>query len=97
MDAATIISIVTLVVTLVLGFLSKKITWINNKMIPLQNLCIGIIASIIYYLMTKDLDLTIVAIGIGTGGAYDLLKSLKELLQGTELYNKLVSKFKKGE
>lgn len=92
MDAATIISLVTALVTLLLGFLSKKSEWVNNKLIPLQNFLVGLIASIIYYLITKDLDLTIVAIGIGTGGAYDLLKSLKELIQDTDFYKKLVFK-----
>jgi len=62
MDANTIVQIVTLLVTLVLGIISKKIPKINNKMIPIQNVCIGIISSIIYYCITKDLDLTIVAI-----------------------------------
>lgn len=62
MEADTIVQLVTLLVTLILGIISKKIPKINNKMIPIQNLCIGIISSIIYYSITKDLDLTIVAI-----------------------------------
>lgn len=92
MDAETIIYLVTIIVTLVLGYFSKKSSWINNKLIPLQNFCIGIISAIIYYLITKDFSVTVAAIGIGTGGAYDLLKSVKLLIQDTNWYKKLMDK-----
>ena len=92
MDATTIIQIVTLAVTLLLGIISKKHPSINNKMIPIQNLCIGIISSVIYYFITKDINLVIVAIGVGAGGAYDLIKNTYELLKDKEWFQKLIGK-----
>ena len=46
MDFNTIMQIVTILVTLVLGLISKKSTLINNKLIPIQNLAIGLIMAI---------------------------------------------------
>ena len=80
MELSTIIGIVTIFVTLVCGIIAKKVSWFNNKLIPIQNLLIGIIAGSIYYYMTKDLNLTIMTIGLGTGGAYDIVNNLKKLL-----------------
>jgi hypothetical protein len=84
MELSTIISIVTFIVTFSLGLISKKSTYVKNHLIPLQNLCIGIIASIIYYIITKDINLTIVAVGIGTGGVYDVLHNIQKLIEGDE-------------
>ena len=93
MDIQTVITLVTILVTLVLGKISKESTFVNNKIIPIQNLCIGIIASIIYYCMTKDFNAVIVAVGIGTGGAYDLVHNLKLLVQDQQWYKDFVEKF----
>lgn len=82
MEIATIISIVTVIVTFVCGLIAKKVSWFNNKLIPIQNLAIGIIAGVIYYIITKDLNLVIMTVGLGTGGAYDILSNIKKLLEG---------------
>jgi hypothetical protein len=84
MELSTIISIVTFIVTFVLGIISKKSSYVKNHLIPIQNLAIGIIASIIYYIITRDINLTIVAVGIGTGGVYDVLHNFQKLLEGDE-------------
>lgn len=84
MEIGTIISLVTIVVTFVCGLIAKKVSWFNNKLIPIQNLAIGIIAGVIYYLMTKDISLVITGVGLGTGGAYDLGKNLLMLMKGEE-------------
>lgn len=84
MDISTIITIVTVVVTFICGLIAKKVSWFNNKLIPIQNLLIGIIAGVIYYLITKDINMVIVTVGLGTGGAYDLVYNLKKLLEGSE-------------
>lgn len=81
MEIATIISIVTIIVTFVCGLIAKKVSWFNNKLIPIQNLAIGIIAGIIYYIITKDLNLVIMAVGLGTGGAYDIINNIKKLME----------------
>lgn len=84
MELATIISLVTIVVTFVCGLIAKKVSWFNNKLIPIQNLAIGIIAGIIYYYITKDLNVVIMAVGLGTGGAYDIVSNLNKLLEKGE-------------
>lgn len=81
MEIATIISIVTVIVTFVCGLIAKKVSWFNNKLIPIQNLAIGIIAGIIYYIITKDLNLVIMTVGLGTGGAYDIINNIKKLME----------------
>ena len=53
MNIEIIMSLVTIVVTLILGLLAKKATWISDHIIPIQNLFIGIVVSIIYYLDIK--------------------------------------------
>ena len=82
MDIATIISIVTVIVVFVCGLIAKKVSWFNSKLIPIQNLAIGIIAGVIYYIITKDLNLVIMTVGLGTGGAYDILSNIKKLVEG---------------
>lgn len=81
MELATIISIVTVVVTFICGLIAKKVEWFNNKLIPIQNLAIGLIAAVIYYVITKDLNLVIAAVGLGTGGMYDIVHNLQKLLE----------------
>lgn len=80
MDLATIISLVTIIVTYVCGLIAKRVEWFNNKLIPIQNLAIGIIASLIYFAVTQDFCLSIAAVGLTTGGAYDILSNLNKLL-----------------
>lgn len=81
MDLEIIVSIVTVIVSFVLGLIAKKIIWVNNHIIPLQNLIIGIIASVIYYIITKDVNLVIAGLGLFTGGVYDIGSNLKKLLE----------------
>lgn len=82
MEINTIISLVTIVVTFICGLIAKRVKWFNNKLIPIQNLIIGIVAGGIYYYMTRDIDLVIITVGLGTGGAYDLGKNLISLFKG---------------
>lgn len=84
MEINTIIKIITIVITFLCGIIAKKVKWFNNKLIPLQNLLIGVIAGSIYYYMTRDIDLVIMTVGLGTGGAYDLGKNLIMLFNGEE-------------
>lgn len=82
MELGTIISLVTILVTFVCGILAKKSKLIDNKLIPIQNLAIGIIAGIIYYIITKDINVVIMSVGLGTGGAYDVLHNIQKLMEG---------------
>lgn len=85
MDVNSIIEIVTIVVTLILGIISKKSNFINSKKIPIQNLIIGIISFVIDYIITKDFNASIMFSGLLAGGTYDLLKNLKKISDDDEL------------
>ena len=54
MDITSIVTLVTIIVTYLLGILAKKSSFINNKLIPIQNILIGLIVAIIEWIITKD-------------------------------------------
>ena len=81
MNLEIILSVVVMIVTFILGLVAKKVTWISNNLIPLQNLVIGVIMALIYFFFFIDISIAIVSAGIMTGGAYDLVKNLKELVE----------------
>lgn len=83
MNTEIIMSLVTVVVTFILGLIAKKVNWVSDNLIPLQNLVIGIIVSLIYYFMTKDVSINIALSGLLTGGTYDIIKNLKELINNS--------------
>lgn len=83
MNTEIIMSLVTIVVTFILGLIAKKVSWVSDNLIPIQNLVIGIIVSLIYYFMTKDVSINIALSGLLTGGTYDIIKNLKELINNS--------------
>lgn len=80
MEAVQIISIVTFIVTIIFGALSKKSKFISNNLIPLQNLLIGVIVSAVEYIITKDFNLALTLSGVLAGGAYDIVHNLNKIL-----------------
>lgn len=84
MDLTGIISVVTVIVTFILGIISKKSKWVSNNLIPLQNLLIGVIACIVDWVITKDFNGALIGVGLFTGGVYDLGKNLKSLTESNE-------------
>lgn len=82
MELTEILSIVTFVVTLICGFITKKHPSISNKIIPIQNLIIGLVVAIIEWIITKDFSTAIMLSGLFAGGVYDLGHNAKELLGG---------------
>ena len=90
MNIEIIMSLVTIVVTFILGLIAKKATWISDHIIPIQNLFIGIVVSIIYYFMTKDVSVTIAMSGIIAGGTYDIVKNLKALTDNSQHNKEIV-------
>lgn len=80
MELEVIIGAVTLIVTWVLGELSKKYGWIEKKVIPLQNLLVGVIAGLIYSIITKDVNLVISSLGLFAGGTYDVFHNLRKII-----------------
>ena len=78
-----LLSGVTLVVTWVLGYFSKKSKFVSNNIIPLQNIAIGLIIACVEWFITKDFKVSIALAGLTAGGAYDILKKKKKLKGNT--------------
>ena len=74
-----LISLITIVVTLVLGIVSKKSPKIKNNLIPIQNLLIGVIVAIVEWILTKDFNTAIALSGLVAGGTYDIVHNLQKL------------------
>jgi len=79
MELAQIITLVTFVVTLILGFVSKKSKFISSNLIPVQNLLIGLIVAVVEWIITKDFNTAIALSGIMAGGAYDIVHNIQKM------------------
>ncbi len=79
MELTEIISLVTFAVTFICGIVTKKCPKISNKIIPIQNLAIGLIIAVIEWIITKDFKVAIALSGILAGGTYDILHNLEKL------------------
>lgn len=88
MDSAQILTIITIVVSWILGVVAKKLSWFNNYLIPVQNIIIGVIFALVEFFITKDFNVAIAVSGLLAGGTYDVFNNLKKLL------DKLSEKFK---
>lgn len=82
MELQYIVSLVTILVTFVLGVIAKKNPKMSNKLIPMQNLVVGALVAIIEWIITKDFNVAIMLSGLLAGGTYDLVKNLNELMKG---------------
>lgn len=82
MELSTLISLVTIIVTWLLGIVSKKYTKLNNKLIPIQNIAIGLIVAIVEWIVTKDFKVAIALSGIIAGGTYDIFHNLEKIIKG---------------
>lgn len=82
MELSTLISLVTIIVTWVLGILAKKSTFISNKLIPVQNILIGVIVAVIEWIVTKDFSTAIALSGVIAGGTYDVFHNLEKIVRG---------------
>ena len=79
MELSTLISLVTIIVTWLLGYISKRSTWVNNRIIPIQNILIGLIVE---WIVTKDFKIAIALSGIIAGGTYDVFHNLEKIVKG---------------
>ena len=87
MEQEYILSLVTILVTIVLGIISKRNPKISNKLIPIQNLVIGFVFAIIEFAITKDFKTAIALSGLIAGGAYDIVHNLNKLINNTDDLN----------
>ena len=85
MEISYLIGFVTVIVTLIAGQITKRKPDIDKKkIIPLQNLIIGILVAIIYGIITKDFNAGIAGSGLFAGGVYDLISNINLLKGGDE-------------
>ena len=84
MELTNIITIVTIIVTWVLGIVSKKSKFINNNLIPVQNILIGVIVALIEWIITKDFKVALALSGVIAGGTYDILHNLDKMIRKGE-------------
>ena len=84
MELEYIVSLVTILVTFVLGIISKKNPKLSNKIIPIQNLFVGLIVAVIEFFITKDFKVAIALSGLIAGGTYDIVQNLNKLIKGDE-------------
>lgn len=76
-----IITLVTMIIAWILGALSKKSSYINNNLIIIQNIIVGIISAALYYIITKDLSTAIAISGVLAETGYNLIHNLQKLLE----------------
>lgn len=90
MEITTLIEIITVLITLILGFIAKKAKFIKTNLIPIQNLFIGCISFIIYYFVTKDIHVALMFSGLLAGGTYDFVKNLIQIGKNEDLLDDAV-------
>lgn len=81
MESSQIISLVTFIVTIICGFITKKMPKLSNNIIPIQNLLIGITVAIIEWIITEDFSIAIALSGIIAGGSYDIVHNLNKIIK----------------
>lgn len=74
-----ILTIITVIVTFIMGLIAKKVKWINNNLIPVQNLAIGVIFAIVEWIITGDFNMALTVSGLFAGGVYDLGHNFKKM------------------
>lgn len=79
MNLEYIITLVTIILEILLGFVAKKNPKIKNQLIPIQNLLVGLIVAIIEFFVTKDFESAIAISGLVAGGTYDIVHNLRKL------------------
>lgn len=81
MELANILTVVTIVITWIMGYFAKKSSFINTNLIPLQNIGIGLVIAIIEWVITKDFNTAIALSGLLAGGAYDVFHNLEKIIK----------------
>lgn len=84
MELREILPIVTIIVTWLLGSISKKIPWFKNYLIPVQNILIGVIIAGVEWFISKDFCVALALSGLFAGGIYDVFHNLKQAITQAE-------------
>ena len=72
-----IISFVTIIVTWILGYISKKNPNFSNNMIPIQNIIIMVIVVSIYWFVTGDFNMVVASSSPVATIIYDAFHCMK--------------------
>ena len=81
MELTDILTIVTIIITWLLGIVAKKSNFIKNNLIPIQNLVIGLVIAVIEWIITKDFKVAIAFSGLIAGGTYDIIHNLEKIVK----------------
>ena len=76
-----IVTLLTMIFTWILGFISKRCPYINNNLIIIQNIVVGLSVSIFYFIITKDFNLAISLSGIFAETGYNLIHNIEKLIK----------------
>ena len=85
MSIESIIQLVTILVALILGVVSKRNKFISNNLIPIQNVVIGLIMATIEFIITNDFSTAVALSGILAGGIYDIPSNLMKIKEAQEV------------
>ena len=80
MELTQIITVVTVILTWILGIFTKKSKFISNNLIPIQNILIGLTVAIIEWVITKDFKVALALSGLFAGGAYDVINNINKMI-----------------
>lgn len=73
-----IITFITMIITWVFGKIIKKHTDLSNKLIPIQNMVIMVLATLIYYYATGNISMTIASGSPIATLLYDMVHTMKK-------------------
>ena len=80
-----IVYLVSMLITLILGRISKENEFISNYLIPIQNLAIGVVICIVEWIITKDFSIALAFSGLMAGGTYDIIHNLNKMRETDEV------------
>ena len=76
-----VITLLTMTLTWILGFISKRCPYVNNNLIIIQNIIVGLLVSILYFIITKDFNLAISLSGVFAETGYNLIHNIEKLIK----------------
>lgn len=76
-----IVTLLTMTLTWILGFVSKRCPYINNNIIIIQNIVIGLVVALFYFIVTKDFNLAISLSGLFAETGYNLIHNIEKLIK----------------
>lgn len=86
MDINYVIALTTVLITLIVGEITKKFIKLPSKyVIPIQNLLIGVVVAGIQWIVTGDFSGAIASSGLIAGGTYDLVKNISLFINNEEV------------